>query len=218
MRKSITIPILLLIFFGFGCAAKPKVVVILPFWDEYPLEKEIIYVDLAGRWTLEGTGETWEFEQGDDESPEDGHELYITEVGKVGIEMGAVTFELENEIFLGLVLVDMDDDDDVGMYFFIPGFTFYRLTHSEESLMWEPFTLYRLTHSEESLMLEPMSAKGLREIDNENPGSLRYEILEDRLVLFMSAEQIVTFLREHHDDERLFDDKRPLRLIQKVEK
>ena len=63
-----------------------------------------------------------------------------------------------------------------------------------------------------------MSAKGLREIDNENPGSVRYEILEDRFALLMSAEQIVAFLREHHDDERLFEGKMSLKLIQKVEK
>jgi len=200
MRKSIIIPILLLIFFGFGCAAKTKVVVILPILNDDTLEEEIIYVDLTGKWTLEGTGETWEFGQGDDEFPEDGHELNITEVGKVDTEMGAITFGLENETFLGLVPFSLGDDDEVGYFFLIPG-----------------FTLYRLTHSEKSLTLESMSAKGLREIDNENPGSVRYEILEDRLALFMSAERIEAFLREHHHDERLFDDKRSLKLIQKAE-
>jgi hypothetical protein len=153
-----------------------------------PLSLQPVYTDetvvfeekLLGKWSGDDDNGFWEFtKEGDNK-----YKLRISEDGS-NVKFEGHLFKLEENLFLDLYPEELDLEDSIYKYQFIPAHSVMRIHQIDPNLK--------------------MSFMNPEFFDDE-PNSLKHQVLEEseQLVITASTEEIQHFLIEHANDPNVF--------------
>ena len=114
---------------------------------------------------------------------------------------------MQDELFLDLYPAEMpsDSNSDELKYPYPVSFLFMMPVH----------TILKVEAIEPRLLLAMTENDDIKEILEENPDSIEYSEVEDRIALTSHTNELQEFILKYKDDERLFPDK--LKLVRKEE-
>lgn len=149
-------------------------------------DKELLFKEnLIGTWTEEDS--QWVFEEG---SEPNSYDLAVTDNEGKG-EFTAHLVKIDNMLFLDLFPEepDLEGANDFYKSHLLPVHTFIKVEQIEPILKMR--------------MMDPEEMGDMLEND---PNLIKHEIVEDRVVLTASTNQLQKFMKEHANDEGLFNE------------
>ncbi|HEW79210.1 MAG TPA: hypothetical protein ENH34_04495 [Phycisphaerales bacterium] len=183
----------------------------IPVMSLHPLytDKDLIFEEkLLGTWVDDSNDTTWEFQlvanEPDNASefkhpdkPEKAYKLiFSNNDGKTKGLFFTHLVKLENKFFMDVFpsqLPYMPRDPNEGwiynMYFLVPVHTFIKIDSIEPQLK------MRFTDDDE-----------MEKLLKEDPNAVKYELVNDRLILTASTKELQAFVLKYADDSRVFTD------------
>ncbi len=170
----------------------------VPVMSLHPLytEKDVVFEEkILGKWfdEEEENIHTYEFSRSEESSKR--YKLtYTDDEGQKG-QFEAQLVKLEDKLFLDIYTeqfaCDIEDANKAewfyNAFFFIPAHTFAKVDYSEPKL--------KLTLTDDEKMKELLEA---------DPNAVKFESVEDGVVLTASPKELQKFVIKYADDERLF--------------
>lgn len=174
----------------------------VPVMSLHPLytEKEAVFEEkMLGRWFDEDEDTAFEFSRSEESDKK--YQLTLTdEDGRKGM-FEAQLVKLEDKLFFDIYPeefpCDIEDANKTelfyNVFFLIPAHTFAKVDYSEPRL--------KLTLTDDEKMKELLEA---------DPNAVKFESVEDGLVLTASPKELQKFVLKYADDERLFSEETEL--------
>ncbi len=157
----------------------------IPVMSLHPLytDKDLIFDEkLLGTW-LEGN-DSWKFEEGSDPNS---YALTVTSDDKKG-EFIAHLAKIDDMLFLDLFPSGHDLDINLLLAIhLLPVHTFMKVEQIEPTLQ-----------------MQMMDPDKIEEMLKSDPNLIKHEIVEERIVLTASPEELQEFMKKHANDEGLF--------------
>ncbi len=169
----------------------------VPVMSLHPLytEKDVVFEEkILGRW-FDETGNNYEFSRSEESNKK--YQLALTdEDGRKGL-FEAHLVKLEGKLFLDIHPVefpcDIQDANKTewfyNAFFLIPAHTFAKVDFTEPKL--------KLTLTDDETMGELLEAE---------PNAVKFESVDDGVVLTASTKELQKFVLKYADDERLFSE------------
>lgn len=176
MRLKMTLFYLLAVLLG-GC-----VLSLHPLYEEDDL---IFEKKLLGTWAKDGSTETWQFEQG---KGDNFYKMTYTDYkGKKG-SFDAGLGKINNIMFLSIFPQEPKlKQNDYYKFHILRAHSFIRIDQIEPTLV-----------------MRVMNPDKTKEMLKNDPNLIKYEIVQDRIVLTASTEELQKFMKAHANDEGLF--------------
>lgn len=168
----------------------------VPVMSLYPLytEQDVVFEEkLVGTW-MDDSDSTWEF-SAPNEPPKSYELVYTDDEGRKG-SFGVYLTKIDDKLFLDaqpnkLVTGSLDEPNQVewfyNAFFFLPLHTFIRVDAVEPALK------MRLTDDED-----------MEKLLKEDPNAVKYEKLDDSIVLIASTKQLQAFVLKYADNDKFF--------------
>jgi len=149
-------------------------------------EKDLIFEKkLLGTWRKSGSEDTWQFERADSNNYY--KVVYTDEKGRKG-PFDAGLGKINNMMFLNIFPQEPKlDENDFYKFHILRAHSFIMVEQIEPTLKMR--------------IMNPDKAKEMLEND---PNLIKYEIVRDRLVFTASTEELQEFMKAHANDEGLF--------------
>lgn len=149
-------------------------------------EKDLIFEEkLLGNWVKKGSTETWQFERAD--GGKSYKVVYTDEKGKKG-PFDAGLGKIDNVMYLNIFPQEPElKENDYYKFHILRAHSFIRIERIEPNLVMR--------------VMDPDTLKKMLEND---PNLIKHEIVEDRLVLTASTEELQKFMKAHTNDEGFF--------------
>ncbi len=170
----------------------------IPVMSLHPLynQEDVMFEEkLLGTWVDDSNETTWEFKRPDESKK--AYELIFrdNEGGKGSFVVHLV--KLRNRLFLDVYPnqfpCDLEDPNKTewgyNAFFYVPAHTFIKIDSIEPQLR------MRLTDDEE-----------MGQLLKEDPNAVKYELLDNKLILTASTKELQAFVLKYADDSRLFSD------------
>jgi len=180
----------------------------VPVMSLHPLytDKDVVFEEkILGRWFGEEEGNIFEFSRSE-ESPKRYQLIFTDKEGQKG-QFEAQLVKLEDKLFLDIYpeefACDIEDANKAewfyNAFFFIPAHTFAKVDYKEPKL--------KLTLTDDEKMKELLEA---------DPNAVKFESVDDGVILTASPKELQKFVLKYADDERLFSEE--IELVRKKAK
>ncbi len=159
-------------------------------------ENDLIFEKkLLGTWGRDGSTETWQFKPGKGENY---YKMILTDKkGKKG-SFDAGLGKINNMMFLN-IFPQKPELKETGYY------QFHILRAN---------SFIRIEQIEPTLIMRVMNPDTVNKMLENDPNLIKHEIVEDRLVLTASTEELQKFMKAHANDEGLFGELNELKRVQ----
>jgi len=147
-------------------------------------DKELTFEEkLLGTWVEDD--QRWEFTKAGEEKA---YDLTVVDDSKKG-EFTAHLLKIDKMLFLDLFPKDteLEEANDFYKFHLLPVHTFMKIEQIEPTLK-----------------MQMMDPEKMEEMLKNDPNLIKHEIVEDRLVLTASTEELQQFMKKHANDEGLF--------------
>ena len=175
----------------------------IPVMSLHPLytKKDVVFEEkVLGTWVDDSNDTTWEFQRFKDppsNEPPNLYELILSDdEGKKG-SLATYLVKLKDRFFLDVFPAKFPSGQEnadkmklpYNAFFFVPVHTFIKVDIIEPRLM------IRLTDDDE-----------MEKLLKEDPNAVKYELVNDRLILTASTKELQAFVLKYADDSRVFTD------------
>lgn len=202
MMKKSTIFLLFIILSSAGCATSPPLTSLNPI---VPVENAFLDPTIVGTWTVEETGETWEFFQPKEkkEGDEGEYPWFLTVTDEMGQE--------------SLYWADLDMLGDATVLQVYPAYYMGDETSDELLYYTHIYTLplhriYRLEKEGADLILSEVDSRRINRRLKDSPGAVEHLTIKGRLILTSHQVQTREFLSDGMEDRDAFWSRKILRM------
>ncbi len=159
-------------------------------------EKDLIFEEkLLGTWAKNDSKETWQFKQVNGDKYY--KMIYTDEKGKKG-PFDAGLGKLNNMMFLNIFPQEPK----------LKANDFYKFH------ILRVHSFIKIEQIEPTLKMRIMNPEKMKEMLENDPNLIKYEIVQDRLVLTASTEELQKFMKAHANDEGLFGEPSELKRVE----
>jgi hypothetical protein len=202
MMKKSTVLILFIVLSSAGCATSPPLTSLYPI---VPVENAFLDPTIVGTWTVENTGETWEFflPKEKKEGDEGEYPWFLT----VTDEMGQESLYWADLDMLGDATVlqvypayHLSGDFEMDLLFYLHAFTL------------PLYRIYRAQISDHEFVLTELDSRRINKHLVKRPEAVKHQLVKGRLMLMAPPAQTRTFLLDRMKDSDALWSRKVLRM------